>query len=294
MHLHLSKLWAELEQDCPAPSTVLDVKVIECDAVIEAVASEDLDALSNMIREMYSGTAFIVRNAAPPDLKTVMLDLARFYEDRYPHGFFKMIESCPNFHRTIDEDITMKYSLYAIKHSYYFYNWNIHNQIEELFKNGVYRFWRYVKILAGNQATAFEFNTPKDGQIDRLQIVKYPRGGGELREHVDPRKNQRVVSGLIMSKRGIDYDTGGFYFRDRSDAVLNIEDQLHVGDSVMFYGSISHGVQPIDIDKPLDWSFDTGRWFIGMFVNDSDHVENRVTASDLSKSVNFRGNLGAV
>ena len=50
-------------------------------------------------------------------------------------------------------------------------------------------------------------------QIDRLQIVNYPHGGGELRDHVDPRKNQRVVSGLIMSKKGIDFDKGGFYFR---------------------------------------------------------------------------------
>ena len=48
----------------------------------------------------------------------------------------------------------------------------------------------------------FENNIPSDGQIDRLQIVKYPAGGGELRDHVDPRKNQRVVSGIIMSKIG--------------------------------------------------------------------------------------------
>ena len=28
-----------------------------------------------------------------------------------------------------------------------------------------------------------------------------------------------------------------------------------------------------------------GRWFVGMFVNDSDHVKNRVTAKDLTNSV---------
>jgi len=65
-----------------------------------------------------------------------------------------------------------------------------------------------------------------------------------------------------------------------------------VGDSVMFYGSISHGVNPIDIDQPLDWSFETGRWFIGMFVNDSDCVADRVTARDLTESVNFRRDAG--
>ena len=50
-----------------------------------------------------------------------------------------------------------------------------------------------------------------------MQIVNYPKGGGELRDHVDPRKNQRVVSGLIMSKIGEDFKTGGFYFRDKKN-----------------------------------------------------------------------------
>ena len=62
----------------------------------------------------------------------------------------------------------------------------------------------------------YEKNIPSDGQIDRLQIVNYPKGGGELRDHVDPRQNQRVVSGLIMSKIGEDFKSGGFYFRNKT------------------------------------------------------------------------------
>ena len=27
-----------------------------------------------------------------------------------------------------------------------------------------------------------------------MQVVRYPAGGGQLRDHVDPRKNQRVVT----------------------------------------------------------------------------------------------------
>ena len=34
----------------------------------------------------------------------------------------------------------------------------------------------------------YEKNIPSDGQIDRLQIVNYPKGGGELRDHVDQEK----------------------------------------------------------------------------------------------------------
>jgi hypothetical protein len=131
----------------------------------------------------------------------------------------------------------------------------------------------------------YENNIPSDNQIDRLQIVNYPHGGGELRDHEDPRKNQRIVSGLIMSKIGEDFQKGGFYFRDEENKKLNLEDRLEIGDSVMFYGSIIHGVEPVDPDKNLDWGSYDGRWFIGMFVNDSDHVVDRITAKDLTNSV---------
>lgn len=292
MHDYCESIWADLEARSPEPKVVTSIRTIEYSAIVKMFVDADSRGISEIVHQLYAGTAFIVRNAAPPKFREVMLEMAHEYESKHPHGFYKMLDGCPNFHRIIDSDITKKYSLYAIKHSYYFYNWNVTSKIEERFKDGVYRFWRYVKSLAGNPPDAFEKNIPSDGQIDRLQIVKYPQGGGELREHVDPRHNQRVVSGLIMSERGIDYKTGGFYFRDLSGEKLEIEDSLKVGDSVMFYGSISHGVNPIDIDQRLDWSFETGRWFIGMFVNDSDCVTDRVTARDLTGSVNFGRNAG--
>ena len=199
-----------------------------------------------------------------------------------------MLDGTPNFHRIIDKKITKKYSLYAIKHSYFFYNWNIKSKLEKDFKNEVYKHWRYIKFLAGNNKFEYEKNIPSQEQIDRLQIVNYPHGGGELRDHVDPRKNQRVVSGLIMSKKGIDFDKGGFYFRDKNNKKLNIEDKLEIGDSVIFYGSIVHGVEAVDKNKKLDWNSYNGRWFVGMFVNESNHVKNRITANDLSNSTYYK------
>ena len=134
----------------------------------------------------------------------------------------------------------------------------------------------------------FENNIPSDGQIDRLQIVNYPKGGGELRDHIDPRKNQRIVSGLIMSKIGDDFTSGGFYFRDKKNKKINIENQLEIGDAVIFYGSVVHGVEPVEIKKKINWNTYEGRWFIGMFVNDSDHLKNRITAKDLTGSINLK------
>ena len=121
-----------------------------------------------------------------------------------------------------------------------------------------------------------------------MQIVNYPKGGGELRDHIDPRKNQRIVSGLIMSKIGDDFTSGGFYFRDKKNKKINIENQLEIGDAAIFYGSIVHGVEPVEIKKTINWNTYEGRWFIGMFVNDSDHIKNRITAKDLTGSVNLK------
>ena len=41
----------------------------------------------------------------------------------------------------------------------------------------------------------------------------------------------------------------------------------------------------VDPNEKLIWNSNKGRWFVGMFVNDSDHVRNRITAKDLTGSV---------
>ena len=83
-----------------------------------------------------------------------------------------------------------------------------------------------LKVYAGNGKNQFEKNIPSDNQVDRLQIVRYPAGGGELRDHIDPRKNQRIVSGVIMSKIGEDFLKGGFYFKSSKTKKINIEKKL--------------------------------------------------------------------
>lgn len=283
-----NKYWEMLENSAAPPRGVVSVGEIEFSELKEMVDSNDVDGVKKLISAMYSGTGWILRNAASTELKSVMLELAQEYSKKTASSFYKMLDGCPNFHRVITNEITKKYSLYAIKHSFYFYNWNVESNLEKKFKELVYEHWRYVKFISGNEMTRYENNIPSDGQVDRLQIILYPQGGGQLREHEDPRKNQRVVSGLIMSKIGVDYESGGFYFRTLEEGKLNLESRLNLGDSVMFYGSIPHGVDPVDEHLPLNWSQAVGRWFIGMFVNDSDHIKGRVTATDISGSTNFR------
>jgi len=286
---NLQKYWNYLEKKYKPPVCVSKVNILDFKKLKKEIDSKNIFFIKNIIRKMYiNGEAFILRNASKKNLKEKIVKLAKHYDKKQKSSFHKMYDGAPNFHRIIDKSITKKYSLYAIKHSYFFYNWNIKTKLEKEFKNGVYYHWRYIKLLAGNNKYQYEKNIPSQNQIDRLQIVNYPNGGGELRDHVDPRKNQRVVSGLIMSKKGIDFDSGGFFFRNKKNKKINIEDKLEIGDSVVFYGSIVHGVEAVDINKKLDWKSYKGRWFIGMFVNDSDHVAKRITARDLTGSINTK------
>ena len=286
LNKNLNKYWVELEEKYSPPSYVKKIKNLEFEDLKNAVNNKKEKYLRELIRNMYlKKEAYILKNAAPKNFKKTIIDLANHYKKRRNSTFHKMLNGTPNFHRVIDKKITKKYSLYAIKHSFYFYNWNIKTKLEKKLKDGAYRHWRYVKFLAGNKKKSFENNIPSDGQIDRLQVVRYPAGGGQLRDHVDPRKNQRVVTGLIMGKIGKDFQRGGFYFKSSKKKKINIEHMLDEGDAVIFYGSIAHGVESVDPKEKLSWKSNKGRWFVGMFVNDSNHVKNRITAKDITGSI---------
>ena len=288
---NLNKYWKALEAKYAAPSFVKKIKDLQFKDLKDAVENKNENYLKNIIKNMYvKKEAYILKGAAPKNFKKIIIELANHYKKTRKSSFHKMLDGCPNFHRIIDDKITKKYSIYAIKHSFYFYNWNIKSKLEKKLKEGAYRHWRYIKLLAGNKKKSFENNIPSDGQIDRLQIVRYPAGGGQLRDHVDPRKNQRVVTGLIMGKVGQDFKKGGFYFRSSKTKKINIENRLDEGDAVIFYASIAHGVDAVDSNEKLSWKNNKGRWFVGMFVNDSDHVKNRVTGRDITGSIKNKSN----
>ena len=58
-----------------------------------------------------------------------------------------------------------------------------------------------------------------------------------------------------MSKIGR-FSERRFYFRTSEEGKLNLESRLKY-DLVMFYGSIAHGVDPVD-EHLLNWSLDVG------------------------------------
>ena len=121
----INKYWNYLEQNYPAPRYVGKVKDLKFEDLKKAIDQKSESYIKNIIRKMYvDKEAYILKKCAKKNLKKIMLDLANHYKITRKPSFHKMLDGVPNFHRSIDKKLTKKYSLYAIKHSFYFYNWN--------------------------------------------------------------------------------------------------------------------------------------------------------------------------
>ena len=129
----------------------------------------------------------------------------------------------------------------------------------------------------GLESNAYEQNTPKDGVVDRIQIAQYPSRIGFLEPHSDPYLHQRLFFSGYMTKRGVDYEVGGFYLVGQKDEVVEVENDINVGDIGIGYATVWHGVAPCNKDKEPNWNSIEGRWFLSMYSNASDEVKDRHT-----------------
>ena len=132
----------------------------------------------------------------------------------------------------------------------------------------------------GLTPTEYESNTPKDGVIDRIQVVQYPSTVGFLEPHSDPYKYQRLVHSAYMSKKGVDFDGLGFYLIGENDEIIEVEDSIDIGDIGISYATICHGVAPVNTNNKPNWEdVNDGRWFLSMYSNESDEVKTRHTST---------------
>lgn len=148
----------------------------------------------------------------------------------------------------------------SVKQSFVFHPWNqnIFNIFDKL--RGLFSIH---SLMAGLAPEAFLLNTPKDDFIYRLYIQCYPCGGGFLKEHRDPiGAHQLATLVMQMSKKGEDYKTGGLYLRKKNNEKYFVDEQMDVGDVIVYSVGIPHGVDPIDPEKELDFLAFKGRWMM--------------------------------
>ena len=173
----------------------------------------------------------------------------------------------PDFWRDISSNIAKKYSLPIVKKAAYFFPWNSN---KELF-NMVNRRWRILKILGGKPSSFGENTKPEDGYVDRIQIIQYHEGSGHVPPHQDPDHNQRLFMSAYLSKKGVDFQGGGFWALNNSGEQEDLEPIINVGDIAVGSARIIHGVNTITGNRG------DIRWFLGLYTNDSDCVNNRKT-----------------
>ena len=274
MDNHFSEAWERITQTGELPTRARLILHRDYSVFRDQVLKQEPDFVANIVSSLYHGDIYILKKAFDPSFMKWVIDKAFEYGQETPSSFHKMLEGSPDFHRIIDLKTGKKYSFNVCKHSAFFYPWN--DDPLGIFPAVNLR-WRIIKQLMGLEPTAYEKNTPKDGVIDRIQIAQYPSRIGFLEPHSDPYLFQRLFFSGYMSKRGMDYQGGGFYLVGANDSIIEVEDEIDIGDIGIGYATVYHGVAPCNRDLEPHWDSMAGRWFLSMYSNASDEVKNRHT-----------------
>jgi hypothetical protein len=120
-------------------------------------------------------------------------------------------------------------------------------------------------IVKMPKADIVEFTRkPSSAEYYQCSITNYPQGGGWLGEHTDPISSYGVIHTLSnLSDQGVDFESGGLYFRDRlnNNHEIYMDDLWKSGDVIIYNASlIPHRVEFIDPEKELNWGALSGRW----------------------------------
>jgi len=239
-----------------------------------------------LIKELIDGKVLLVKNAFSKELVLEIKNKTIQFWKNNPNTFQKMVEGCPDFHRIITPDVAKNYAVGAVRHTTYFFNWN---SDPCGFNEKIYERWRYSKYLAGLDFYQYEKNTPKNGAVDRIQIVCYPPKYGGVEVHKDTNSNSSLaISCNLSSKKNKDFSKGGFYCIDNNGKKIDLEDEIDSGDISLYCPTIDHGVECIDNNERTskdnyDWNSGIGRWWMGLFTNDSNMKLNRKTSLSLDK-----------
>jgi hypothetical protein len=272
------KEWEALEGVKEQPGSLRKLVDMPFEEFKAKVYAQGEDFVRPTVESLYSGDVYLLRNAFPREFMVGLRNRVHEYGKKSPSSFHKMLDQCPNFHRMINPEVAKNYAMWAIRHSYYFFQWN-DDELEIL--DAVNERWRVFKFLGGFPRDVYEVNIPSDGIVDRLQVAQYVSGQGELERHRDPYLYQKFAISGIMSKRGVDFETGGAYVLGADNEHIDLEDEFEVGDIYILYPTVEHGIETINQGAEIDWTSGDGRWFMGLYSNASDHMKNRHTCQGL-------------
>lgn len=124
--------------------------------------------------------------------------------------------------------------------------------------------------LMGTADAFGEGKGEESGKVyNATRVIHFPVGGGFMQSHTDniPSAVRQEISGkflgnfvtlLVLSKRGIDFESGGGYVVLDGENI-DWEEYACPGDIALYDQNSLHGVSGVDTDKPIDLQSLNGR-----------------------------------
>lgn len=277
------ELWEKIETPETRPVYARNIMEVDYAEFADRVATQEPHFVKDVVESLYAGDVYLLKRGFSVEFMRDLLEKVYAIWNQTPPSFHKMLEGCPDFHRMQDEEIAKKYVFESVRHSYYWFHWNGDPMgvIPAIMER-----WRVFKFLGGYHPDEYEKNTPKDGVVDRFQVARYLPGIGRSETHSDPHQNQKFFISAFMSKRGVDYERGGFYVVGSGNRMIDLEDRINVGDIGIGFATVMHGVDRIDPHKNPDWKAKDGRWWLGLYSNSTDYVKERATGRPVKIPLN--------
>ncbi len=272
------KIWKNLERK-KYPFYLKGVEQISFKNFKSKIDKNKNEYSKKVLTDLYNGKIYLIRQAFQTTyiekLKNNIVSLGK----KEKSSFHKMHEGCPNFNRFIEHKVSKNYSVNSFRHIFYFFRWN--KDKLQLFRK-MDKIWDYIKFLNGYSFNEFKKNTPKNGIIDRIQIVRYPNKSGYIEPHQHHPGNIRIILNVYLSKKGKDFSSGGVMFYKKGSKIeIERKYKVNKGDALIFFSTMRHSVDEIIVKKNNTNSknkFKSGRWWIGLYSPESDYIKDRKTS----------------
>ena len=170
--------------------------------------------------------------------------LERISKSSFPN-YFPLTQNTPNHFRLNYEDRRA-----SVKGHFIQFNIFLNNQdmldTANTFKD-IFKLKDTLSYELTNRKTKFNSFSTLEDYISRVGYQFYESGKGYLEGHKDfVGNNQKVVPTLVLSKKGKDFMSGGFYFKKDNGEICYPEEYSEKGDIIIFRPDLFHGVEIID------------------------------------------------
>jgi hypothetical protein len=239
----------------------------------------DVGAIKEMRQSILDGDIYVAQSVFSKE-KVIQIRTYLSGIGKYSLPNYMPIEAgVPNSHRVSIWD--KRSYVKTCFHQFSFYPWN--QDVFNLFTLS-HEVYAVKNLLSNNPVDKFLGQTPEDGCTARLAFQFYPKSIGAMNKHQDPLDHHQIsVPTLTMSKKGIDFKTGGSYAEKSNGEKVYTDEISDLGDIVYFNPQIPHGVDCIDETAKEDWLSFEGRWTLLFATNKVSSNKAISNAVDLNK-----------